>query len=62
MGSRMHGSNQQYLTTWEAKPKNTFTIGITDDVTNSSLETVDISTEPEGTVKMLVPGLGTTVP
>ncbi len=40
------------------KPKNNFTIGITDDVTNSSLETVDISTEPEGTVRCKFWGLG----
>ncbi|MBQ6014304.1 MAG: pyruvate:ferredoxin (flavodoxin) oxidoreductase [Firmicutes bacterium] len=40
------------------KPKNQFTIGIVDDVYNSSLPTVDISTEPEGTVRCKFWGLG----
>ena len=39
-------------------PKNHFTIGIEDDVTGSSLETVDIATEPEGTVRCKFWGLG----
>ena len=41
-----------------AQPKNQFTIGIVDDVTNTSLETVDIATEPEGTVRCKFWGLG----
>lgn len=40
------------------QPKNRFTIGITDDVTDSSLEVVDITTEPEGTVRCKFWGLG----
>ncbi len=40
------------------KPKNQFTIGIVDDVYDSSLPTVDISTEPEGTVRCKFWGLG----
>jgi len=41
------------------KPKNNFTIGINDDVTNLSLETVDrIVTETEGTVRCKFWGLG----
>ncbi|MDD4565308.1 MAG: pyruvate:ferredoxin (flavodoxin) oxidoreductase [Eubacteriales bacterium] len=41
------------------KPKNQFTIGIIDDVTNSSLETVEnINTEPEGTIRCKFWGLG----
>ncbi|MEG0291628.1 MAG: pyruvate:ferredoxin (flavodoxin) oxidoreductase [Anaerovoracaceae bacterium] len=39
-------------------PKNQFTIGIVDDVNNSSLETVDITTEPAGTVRCKFWGLG----
>lgn len=40
-------------------PKNNFTVGITDDVTNLSLETVDrIVTETEGTVRCKFWGLG----
>ncbi|MEG0919072.1 MAG: pyruvate:ferredoxin (flavodoxin) oxidoreductase [Anaerovoracaceae bacterium] len=39
-------------------PKNNFTIGIVDDVNNSSLETVDIATEPTGTVRCKFWGLG----
>lgn len=39
-------------------PKDQFTIGIVDDVNNSSLETVNISTEPEGTVRCKFWGLG----
>ncbi|WP_130863242.1 pyruvate:ferredoxin (flavodoxin) oxidoreductase [Bacilliculturomica massiliensis] len=42
----------------EASPKNQFTIGIVDDVTDSSLPTVDIATEPEGTVRCKFWGLG----
>lgn len=42
----------------EATPKNQFTIGITDDLNGSSLETVDIATEPEGTVRCKFWGLG----
>ncbi len=40
------------------KPKNGFTIGIEDDVTGTSLKTVQISTEPEGTVRCKFWGLG----
>ena len=40
------------------EPKDHFTIGITDDVNNSSLETVAIATEPEGTVRCKFWGLG----
>lgn len=39
-------------------PKNHFTIGIVDDVNDSSLSTVDITTEPEGTVRCKFWGLG----
>jgi pyruvate-ferredoxin/flavodoxin oxidoreductase len=39
-------------------PKDHFTIGIIDDVNNSSLETVAIATEPEGTVRCKFWGLG----
>ncbi|MGL4485279.1 MAG: pyruvate:ferredoxin (flavodoxin) oxidoreductase, partial [Anaerovoracaceae bacterium] len=42
----------------QSKPKNNFTIGIKDDVNNSSLETVKISTEPESTVRCKFWGLG----
>lgn len=42
----------------EAKPKDQFTIGIVDDVTNTSLTTVDITTEPEGTIRCKFWGLG----
>ncbi|NCB42672.1 MAG: pyruvate:ferredoxin (flavodoxin) oxidoreductase [Clostridia bacterium] len=42
----------------EANPKNQFTIGINDDVTHSSLQTVDITTEPAGTVRCKFWGLG----
>lgn len=42
----------------EAEPKNQFTIGINDDVTHSSLATVDITTEPVGTVRCKFWGLG----
>lgn len=41
-----------------AEPKNQFTIGIVDDVTNTSLETVNITTEPAGTVRCKFWGLG----
>jgi pyruvate-ferredoxin/flavodoxin oxidoreductase len=41
-----------------AAPKNHFTIGIEDDLYGSSLETVDIATEPEGTVRCKFWGLG----
>jgi len=40
------------------KPKNQFTIGIVDDVYDSSLPTVNITTEPEGTVRCKFWGLG----
>ena len=40
------------------KTKDHFTIGIIDDVNNSSLETVDIATEPKGTVRCKFWGLG----
>jgi pyruvate-ferredoxin/flavodoxin oxidoreductase len=40
-------------------PKDQFTIGIVDDVTNTSLETVEnINTEPEGTIRCKFWGLG----
>ena len=42
----------------EKTPKNQFTIGINDDVTHTSLETVDITTEPAGTVRCKFWGLG----
>ena len=42
----------------EDEPKNNFTIGIVDDVNNSSLPTVDIATEPEGTIRCKFWGLG----
>ncbi|WP_206460357.1 pyruvate:ferredoxin (flavodoxin) oxidoreductase, partial [Anaerovorax sp. IOR16] len=42
----------------EAQPKDQFTIGIVDDLTNSSLPTVDITTEPAGTVRCKFWGLG----
>lgn len=42
----------------EAKPKDQFTIGIVDDVTGTSLPTVDIATEPEGTIRCKFWGLG----
>jgi pyruvate-ferredoxin/flavodoxin oxidoreductase len=42
----------------EKEPKNQFTIGINDDVTHTSLETVDITTEPAGTVRCKFWGLG----
>ena len=42
----------------KTEPKDHFTIGIVDDVTNTSLETTDISTEPEGTVRCKFWGLG----
>ncbi|MGI6722399.1 MAG: pyruvate:ferredoxin (flavodoxin) oxidoreductase [Anaerovoracaceae bacterium] len=42
----------------KAKPKNHFTIGINDDVTNSSLKPVPIKTEPPGTVRCKFWGLG----
>ncbi len=42
----------------EAQPKDQFTIGIIDDVTNTSLPTVDIATEPEGTIRCKFWGLG----
>jgi pyruvate-ferredoxin/flavodoxin oxidoreductase len=41
-----------------AQPKDQFTIGITDDVTNTSLAPVEISTEPEGTIRCKFWGLG----
>ncbi len=41
-----------------AEPKNSFTIGIVDDVTDLSLETVDIHTAPEGTISCKFWGLG----
>ncbi|HZK02357.1 MAG TPA: pyruvate:ferredoxin (flavodoxin) oxidoreductase, partial [Anaerovoracaceae bacterium] len=41
------------------EPKDQFTIGIVDDVTHTSLETVeDINTEPEGTIRCKFWGLG----
>ena len=40
------------------KPKNQFTIGIEDDVNNTSLKTVEVSTEPEGTKRCKFWGLG----
>ena len=39
-------------------PKNQFTIGINDDVTHSSLDEVDVTTEPAGTVRCKFWGLG----
>ena len=42
----------------KANPKDKFTIGIEDDVYGSSLKTVDITTEPEGTVRCKFWGLG----
>jgi len=41
-----------------AEPKNSFTIGIVDDVTNLSLETLNIHTAPEGTISCKFWGLG----
>jgi len=41
-----------------AKPKDHFTIGIVDDVKNTSLETVKIITEPESTVRCKFWGFG----
>ena len=40
------------------KPKHGFTIGIVDDVNNSSLPTLAVSTEPAGTVRCKFWGLG----
>ena len=40
------------------KPKNNFTIGIEDDLYGSSLKTVKIATEPEGTYRCKFWGLG----
>ena len=40
------------------KPKNNFTIGIEDDVYGTSLKTVNIATEPEGTYRCKFWGLG----
>ena len=43
----------------QAKPKNHFTVGITDDVTHTSLEyDADFSTEPEDVVRAVFFGLG----
>lgn len=43
----------------QAQPKNRFTIGITDDVTNSSLAEVDlVETAPQGTIGCKFYGLG----
>ncbi|MBO4818578.1 MAG: pyruvate:ferredoxin (flavodoxin) oxidoreductase [Firmicutes bacterium] len=42
----------------KASPKDKFTIGIEDDVYGTSLKTVDITTEPEGTVRCKFWGLG----
>jgi len=42
----------------EEKPKDHFTIGIIDDVTDNSLPTIDIATEPAGTVRCKFWGLG----
>jgi pyruvate-ferredoxin/flavodoxin oxidoreductase len=43
----------------QAEPKNQFTIGIVDDVTFTSLSTVEgITTEPEGTIRCKFWGLG----
>ena len=42
----------------EAQPKDQFTIGINDDVKHTSLPTVDIATEPAGTVRCKFWGLG----
>ena len=39
-------------------PKNQFTIGINDDVTHSSLDEVNVTTEPAGTVRCKFWGLG----
>ncbi|WP_244834778.1 pyruvate:ferredoxin (flavodoxin) oxidoreductase [Clostridium sp. BJN0001] len=48
-----------YANLAEDKPKNGFTIGITDDVTNTSLEvTEDIDATPEGTTACKFWGLG----
>ncbi len=42
-----------------ATPKNHFTVGIVDDVTNTNLESTDtLVTEPEGTVRCMFYGLG----
>lgn len=40
------------------EPKNQFTIGIKDDLYFSSLDPVDVSTEPEGTIRCKFWGLG----
>ncbi|MGI6737424.1 MAG: pyruvate:ferredoxin (flavodoxin) oxidoreductase [Anaerovoracaceae bacterium] len=40
------------------KPKDHFTIGITDDVNNTSLKTLPLTTEPSGTVRCKFWGLG----
>ena len=42
----------------KAAPKDHFTLGIEDDVNHSNLKTVDIATEPEGTVRCKFWGLG----
>ncbi len=43
----------------QAEPKNQFTIGIEDDVTYTSLKTVEgVTTEPEGTIRCKFWGLG----
>lgn len=42
----------------EDKPKDQFTIGIVDDLNGTSLEPVNIATEPEGTVRCKFWGLG----
>ncbi|MBR4150119.1 MAG: pyruvate:ferredoxin (flavodoxin) oxidoreductase, partial [Firmicutes bacterium] len=42
----------------KASPKDHFTLGIEDDVNHSNLKTVDIATEPEGTVRCKFWGLG----
>ena len=42
----------------KAKPKNHFTIGIEDDVYGTSLKTVDIATEPAGTIRCKFWGFG----
>ncbi len=42
----------------QAQPKDQFTIGITDDVTYTSLTPVEISTEPAGTIRCKFWGLG----
>jgi len=42
----------------QAKPKDQFTIGIVDDVKNTSLKTLELTSEPEGTVRCKFWGFG----